>query len=48
MKHEFAGLALWGIALAATIITDGTTAIPVFAICMIGTVFVIRTAKKLR
>lgn len=47
MKYEIAALLLWAIALFTTVMTDGsnTVTLPVFAICMIGTVLVVRHAR---
>ena len=51
MKHQFAVLSLWLIAIAVTftIVPDRrvvTTLGPVFAVCMIGSVVTVRAARK--
>jgi predicted enzyme related to lactoylglutathione lyase len=51
--HELAVLALWAIALAATIVIVGDSARltylgPLFAICMIGSVMTVRSARRSR
>jgi len=50
MKYELATLGLWLVALLATIgiVKDSsvlTVLVPVFAICMIGSVMVVRKAR---
>jgi len=51
MKYEFTTLAIWLVALLATIgiVKNSsllTYLLPVFAICMIGSVMVVRKARK--
>jgi len=51
MKSEFVVLALWTIAIAATVILVGDTGkftylAPVYAICAIGSVFTVRRARS--
>jgi hypothetical protein len=50
MKHEFATLALWAIAITVTILridAPGAATIlgPVYAVCMIGCIIVVRAAR---
>lgn len=51
MKYELATAALWAIAILITILTvlpEGslTVLLPVFAICMIGSIVTVRAARS--
>lgn len=51
MKPEYSILALWAIALAATLYFTAETGAaiylaPLFAVCMIGSVLIVRKAKE--
>lgn len=51
MKHEIAILLLWVIALLATVFVIRNRALmtllgPLFAICMIGSISIVRRAKR--
>jgi hypothetical protein len=50
MKHEFATLALWAIAITVTLLridAPGPARIlgPVYAVCMIGCIVIVRAAR---
>lgn len=49
MRHEMAILGLWLAAAVATyVLTDGSFTYlgPLFFICMVGSIFIVRSAKK--
>ncbi|HSE66749.1 MAG TPA: hypothetical protein VLB12_07165 [Gemmatimonadales bacterium] len=51
MKHELAIVALWAIAILVTILTvkqEGvlTVLLPVYAVCMIGSIVTVRAARS--
>jgi hypothetical protein len=51
MRYELATAALWGIAIAVTMLTvkmDGvlTVLLPVYAVCTIGSVVTVRAARS--
>ena len=49
-KYEFTVLALWAIAIAATLLVHSTDPFtylgPVFFVCMVGSILVVRQARR--